>query len=101
VFEAEGIAVVLTRRHTPQAYAIAERWIRSVREEALDHIIVLGQRHLHRVLVENVDFYNWARPRQGIEQQTPIPRLACTREQSIGRRDVLGGVLKVYYRRVA
>ncbi len=60
VFEAEGMKIVLTPRHTPQANAIAERWIRSIREEALDPIIVLGQRHLHRVLGEYVAFYNRA-----------------------------------------
>ncbi len=101
VFEAEGMKIVLTPRHTPQANAVAERWIRSVREEALDPIIVLGQQHLQRVLVEYVAFYNRARPHQGIEQQTPIPRPACTREGSIGRREVLGGVLHDYYHQAA
>ncbi len=101
VFEAEGLKIVLTPRHIPQANAYAERWVRSVRQEALDPIVVLGQRHLHQVLAEYVDFYNRGRPHQGIEQQTPIPRPACVRAGSIARRDVLGGVLHDYYRQAA
>ena len=93
--------IVLTPCHTPQANAIAERWIRSVRQQALDPILILGQWHLRQVLVEYVDFYNQARPHQGLEQDIPIPRLACATDGPIRRREVLGGVLHDYYRRVA
>ena len=101
VFVAEGMEIVLTPCHAPQANAFAERWIRSVRQDALDPIVVLGQRHLRRVLVEYVDFYNRARPHQGIEQGTPIPRPAYAPEGPIGRREVLGGVLHDYSRQAA
>ena len=37
----------------------------------LDHILVLGDQHLHRVIREYVTYFNWARPHQGIEQQIP------------------------------
>jgi transposase InsO family protein len=96
VFEVEGMEIILTPCHTPQANAIAERWVRSVRQEALVPIVVLGQRHLRRVLVEYVDFYNRARPHQGIEQDMPIPRSLGVMDGPIGRREVLGGILHDY-----
>jgi putative transposase len=54
VFESEGIEIVNIPFEAPNAYAIAERWVRSVREECLDHLIILNERHLRRVLREYV-----------------------------------------------
>jgi hypothetical protein len=71
VFAAEGMEIILTPCQAPQANAVAERWVRSVRQECLDQIVILGQRHLHSVLTEYLDFYNCARPHQGIQQHTP------------------------------
>ncbi len=100
VFEAEGMEIVLTPRHTPQANAVAERWIRSVREECLDHLLILNQRHLGNVLTEYTAYYNAARPHQGLAQQTPLP-LIVSREGRVCCRDVLGGIIHDYYRQVA
>ena len=40
-------------------------------QACLDHMLVLGEKHLHRVIREYVDYFNRARPHQGIEQQIP------------------------------
>ncbi len=86
----------------PNANAFAERWIRSVREECLDKILILGECHLQRVLSTYVTYYNHARPHQGIEQQCPVPLQRSTaRDGPIERRDMLGGVLHDYYRYAA
>ena len=74
--------------------------MRSVRAECLDHRLILNQRHLRRVLTEYIDYYNASRPHQGIAQHTPIPSLQV-REGPLQRRDVLGGILRDYYRKVA
>ena len=74
---------------------------RSLREECLDHLLILNERHLRRVLIEYVTFYNEARPHQGIEQRTPIPRAHPSQEGLVHRRDVLGGLLHDYYRQAA
>ncbi len=50
VFRTEGVAVVKTPVQAPKANAAAERWVGTVRRECLDHILILGRRHLERVL---------------------------------------------------
>lgn len=98
VFEAEGLKIILTPYQAPHANAFAERFVRSVREECLDHLFLLSENHLRRVLREYVTYYNEARPHQGIEQSTPIPRPPCTNQGTIHRREVLGGLIHDYYR---
>ena len=62
VFAAERIKVIHTPYRAPNANAIAERWVRTVREDCLDKVIILNERHLHRVLTEYIDYYNARRP---------------------------------------
>ena len=85
----------------PQANAYAERWIRSARQECLDHILILIERHLHHVLKEYVAFYNASRPHKGINQRTPIPITRPIRAGPVARREVLGGIVNDYYRLAA
>ncbi|CAA9367191.1 MAG: hypothetical protein AVDCRST_MAG93-8071, partial [uncultured Chloroflexia bacterium] len=96
-----GIAVLRTPIRAPRANAFAERWVRSVREECLDRILILNERHLNRVLMAYVDYYNHARPHQGINQRCPIRLESSARDGPIERRDILRGVLHDYYRRAA
>ena len=105
LFEAEGIQIVLTPYRAPKANAFAERWVRTVREECLDQLLIIGEGHLRRVLTEYIEYYNHRRPHQGICQRTPIPlpQTKTRRGQSasrdpVGRRDVLGGIVHDYYR---
>lgn len=100
VFVSEGIDIVRTPFRAPRANAVAERWVRSVRQECLDHLLILNQRHLIRVLKEYIDYYNVSRPHQGLDQQVPIPRPRSS-QGVIRCRDVLGGILHDYYRDAA
>ena len=101
VIAAQGIETVLTPYRAPNANACAERWVRSVREECLDHLLILNQAHLRCVLREYVDYYDTARPHQGLDQQAPIPFPRGSSTGPISRRDVLGGILHDYRRQAA
>src|SRR5438128_10512970 len=72
VFEAEGIRVVKTPVRAPRANAYAERWVRSVRAECLDWILIWNRRHLERVLSAYVDHYNLARPPRRLGLEVPV-----------------------------
>ena len=73
VAEASGITSVRTPIRAPRANAIAERFLRSVRRECLDHLLLFGEEHLRRALGEYVAYFNQARPHQGRDQRVPVP----------------------------
>ncbi len=66
-----GIKILKTPYHAPRANAICERFIGSVRHECLDHLLILQEKQLHRVLRAYIQYFNQARPHQGIKQQIP------------------------------
>jgi transposase InsO family protein len=66
-----SIEVLKIPYRAPKANAICERFLGSVRRECLDHILVLGELHLYRVIREYVEYFNHTRPHQGIEQKIP------------------------------
>lgn len=105
VTEGRQIEVLKTPVEAPQANAICERFIGSVRRECLDHILILSERHLHQIIDEYVAYFNRARPHQGIGQRIPDPpedMLSVDRESPsrIVGYPVLGG-LHHDYRRIA
>jgi hypothetical protein len=63
VFRSEGAEVIKAPVPSPQANALAERFVRTVRTEYLDWTLVLGRRHLEAVLREYIHHYNERRPR--------------------------------------
>jgi putative transposase len=98
VFQSEGLRVIRTPFQAPNANAYAERWVRSVREECLDHILIRSQTHLRSVLKTYIDYYNTARHHQGLAQQSPIPHRRAHESGPIQRREVLGRIIGDYYR---
>jgi transposase InsO family protein len=70
--EASSITVLRTPVRAPRANAITERFLRSVRGECLDHLLLLGERQLRRVLREYVAYFNQARPHQGLGRRVPV-----------------------------
>ena len=101
VFAAEGIAIVRTPYRSPTANAYAERWVRSVRAECLDHVLIVNEAHLRHVLAGYVAHDNRARPHRGLDQQTPIPHVPGEPRGAVRRRDVLGGLIHEYDREAA
>jgi transposase InsO family protein len=72
--KAFGIKPARTSYRSPWQNGVAERWIGSVRRELLDHVVVLGERHLRRLLGEYVAYYHDDRTHLGLEKATPAGR---------------------------
>jgi putative transposase len=98
VFCSEGIKIIHTPFQAPKANSFAERWVRSVREECLDHIHIINHSHLRHVLQEYVNYYNHDRPHQGINQQIPISGTLRSQNGPIRRHNILGGIIHDYSR---
>ncbi|HET8630689.1 MAG TPA: integrase core domain-containing protein [Thermomicrobiales bacterium] len=104
VAAASGIAVVRTAYRAPRENAVCERFLGSVRRECLDHVLVLGEAHLRRLLRDYVSYYNWERPHQGLQHRIPAHTEGSGPQLRVGGTvhavPVLGG-LHHAYRRVA
>lgn len=74
VVEAMGIEDMSTAPRSPWQNPSIERLIGTVRRDCLDHVIVLDDRHLHRVLSEYISYYNESRTHLGLEKECPVPR---------------------------
>ncbi len=111
VFTSSGTQILKTPVRTPVANTYAERFVRTIRNECLDHLLIVGERHLRRVLHVYGEHYDRARPHQGIDQEIPLPqemkpRLSlvgahgedgtASKTRRIRRRDRLGGLLHEY-----
>jgi transposase InsO family protein len=96
VFSSEGIEIVHTPYQAPRAFAFAEWWVRLLRQECLDPILILNESHLHRVLKEYAEYYDHARPHQGFGQHFPMTGPVRNTRGPIWRRDILGGIIHKY-----
>ncbi|MGZ4312728.1 MAG: integrase core domain-containing protein [Solirubrobacteraceae bacterium] len=103
VFRSGGIRIVKTPVRAPQANAIAERFVRTIRAECLDWLLILNRRHLERVLRVFVAHYNTHRPHRALELQPPQPPEPSPTATigEIQRHDRLGGLIHEYYRDAA
>jgi transposase InsO family protein len=100
VFASEGIEVIKTPVRSPCANAYTERFVRSVREECRDWMLVLGRNHLEAVLRDYVRHYNQHRPHRGLRLEVPAPAITITLTppslSDIARHDVLSGLIHKY-----
>ena len=97
VAKGTGIKVLRTPYHAPKANAFCERFLGSVRRECLDHTLILSTGHLERVLSEYVEYFDNARPHQGIAQRVPSGIRPATKTRTrVERSPVLGGLHNEY-----
>ena len=100
IVRGEGVRVIKTPVRTPQANAVAERWVRSVRNECLDHVLVFGCTHLEQLLHGYLSHYNAERPHRSLALAAPAGKPHQARGSppaEIRRRDVVGGLIHEYY----
>lgn len=100
VFRCEGVRILKTSIRAPRANAFAERWVRTVRAECLDWMLVFGRRHLEVVLRTFGAHYNARRPHRALGLNTPDPRPEPAPWPAEGvrvrRHDLLGGLIREY-----
>ncbi len=101
VAKTSSIKILKTPVHTPRANAVCERFLRSVRQECLDHLLILHEKELQRVLNGYIAYFNRARPHQGIGQQIPDRLRLVPSSQEAGNkviaRPVMGGLHHDYH----
>ena len=95
-----GVRVVLTPERAPNANAYAERFVRSIKEECLDHVIPIGERHFRHTIAEFVEHYHLERNHQGLDNRLIAGAPATDAAGRVRRRSRLGGLLN-YYERAA
>ncbi len=91
--------MIKTPVRAPRANAVAERWVRSVRNECLDHLLVFGRRHLGQILRDYLTHYNTERPHRSLALAAPAGTMQEVRGSPPAetcRRDVLGGLIHEY-----
>jgi putative transposase len=93
-----GMRIALMPVQGPNANAYAERFVRSIREECLDRLILFGERRLLRAVDEFVAHYHRERNHQGLGNELITPATAVARGTRVRCRDRLGGLLRYYHR---
>jgi putative transposase len=97
ILRSEGVKVVLTPYRRPRANAHCERVIKTIRHEALDWLLIFGERHLRQVLRQYIDHYNRQRPHLALDLRPPEPA-ANQSSGPILRQQRLNGLISEYYR---
>ena len=103
IFRSEGIEVIRTPVRAPNANAFAERWLRTVRSDCLDRILILGRRHLEALLRMYTNHYNEHRPHRALQLAPPDGSNATDERNTrttagLRRHDLLGGLIHEYQR---
>jgi putative transposase len=105
VFRSEGIRLIKAPVRAPRARAHAERWVGSLRRECLDRLLIVGGRHLERVVTAYTLHYNEHRPHRSLGQRPPLAQPPPINNRAQGevlaldrlrRRDRLGGLIHEY-----
>jgi len=102
VFRSGGCEIIRTPFRAPQANGVAERFVRTVRSECLDWLLILNEQHLQHVLADFVTHYDGHRPHRALGLKPPDPTrdsVAPAAEQDeirVERRDRLGGLVHEY-----
>jgi transposase InsO family protein len=103
-FNSQGIRIIRTPVRAPRANAYAERFVKTIRRECLDRILIRSRRPLEHVLDVYIEHYNTHRPHRSLKLRPPRPQrpaltlVAPTNNDAVKRRDRLGGLIHEYTR---
>ena len=102
ILRSSGVQPIRLPPRSPNLNAYAERFVRSIKEECLNRVVLLGEGHLHLVVQEYVEHYHRQRNHQGLDNQLleRAPPPADT-HAGVHRRERIGGLLNYYYREAA
>jgi putative transposase len=100
VFASAGVRIVKSSPQAPRANCYAERWVRTVRSECIDRMLMYGQAHLQAVLRAYAGHYNGHRPHQSRQQRHPDQNgpVVVPQDAPVQRRKILGGGVNEYHR---
>ncbi len=100
VLKSAGVRVIQTRVGCPEQNGYAERFVKSIKRECLDHLIFFGEQSLRKAVEEYVKHYHHERNHQGLDNLIPFPYAASQAgsEGLIVKSDRLGGLLNYYHR---
>jgi len=98
IVQGAGVRIILTPVQAPNANAYAERFVRSIRAECLDRLILFGERRLLRALDEFVAHYHGERNHQGLGNELITPAATAAGGTQVRCRGRLGGLLRYYHR---
>jgi putative transposase len=97
-----GIEDVPITPHSPWQNPYVERLIGTIRRECLNHVIVLNESHLKRILGDYLDYYHVSRPHQALDDNAPLPREVEPPERGrVVAQPMVGGLHHRYFRRAA
>lgn len=101
ILNESGVETLKLPAQSPNLNAHAERFVRSVKEQCLNRMIITGEEQLRKALKEYVEYYNQERCHQGLGNRIPAPRKEARHGQPNGkikRKQRLGGLLNFYFR---
>jgi transposase InsO family protein len=102
ILDGGGVKTLRLPRRSPDLNAYAERWVRTIKENCLDQMILIGETSLRRVVKEFVEHYNTERAHQSLENKIIEPKFdEIPIEGEIECDSRLGGMLNYYYRKAA
>jgi len=106
ILKSDGVEVVQTAVRAPNQNAYAERFVQTIKQECLDWLVVLGEKHLHYIIAEFVAYYHAERPSSALGSlppflaQPPDP-VDCLEPKNAVCHERLGGLLNHYWRKAA
>jgi hypothetical protein len=107
MIQSTGVGILQLPPRSPNLNAFAERFVRSIKEECLDQLILFGEASLQRALDQYIEHYHHERPHQGKENVILVPNAATNtasdppRAGPVQCKQRLGGLLKFYHRKAA